>query len=1113
MTTEEIKERIAQYEEIINDASEDQTTRDFAQKKVDKLKEQIADGDDDAEEIDEADSGELEVDEIYGDGDEEFQEEVEEAEATPTKPGPKEKKKKSTKTKGRGRPKKRGRPAKRKATKKAAPTKAKAKKMSKDLGLSVKECEDLLEKYNSEDKARKSRLSKRKKAGKSAELSVSESLEKEVKTVKNKVEDKKTATTKTQAKSQGNKITELVKAILQGIDKKQDKIKQIDAIIKGLVAEKKSIMAKKGVGSFLVGTALGGYAGYKAGLSEDKTELKDLFKGEKKLAKDFKEAVKDKRKKDDSYTEFEEIYAKGGKIDRDEPIVEFLVSTGDREHLSLFRPKDHVIVNDETGKKFKGKDATVKSLREMDEEELVQLMYGEGAYMTDYGVDIGDGTVTVDSIMTMGEFIDRGYAKGGEIGWKSMDDRKLESLNETAIRFFNQLSEKGKEQYKQELMRLKKAFPYKSGTENWTMVVNQMNGFDEEYGEGTLGMRRNISASEYRYGLQIMALESSMKDNGLKEYAEGGTTYDEIQDEKIYNNLGGINNNLKGIQNLYQKNPSLKMASGGKTESNIDDAMFGRDKWLPEDDDSIREYQEIEDDGDVKDMIEYLNSYSDEEVLSERYGVTSSDFPAIAKKIMKKSFAKGGVPKNAKWEYPIYFDSEDKEFVAIYYSNEEDVNEADEDFDNRTYNDITPDVIKEYVDDKYEEVDVYELSKNDKFMDELGYALETSSISPEKVDYAKGGNVVDGISQEFYGMNIAEIDGEGIDDVRKLKAIIFELNNRLEEEKGILPFDSEAQGFDEDGNPYGIDNLPFSKGGKLKGKKIINFYYDVYNNPSRKISSRLGGEYKKAFELAMDNVKKDKKEGTYEFNKPYAKGGTTYDKEQDERIDENQNMSEEGVQLGDSAWGEFEPRLDKLDNKVEDNTEDITSNKREIDHYGLASSDALDLAQENEETIDNMRQGTNKVLNNLYEKNPSLKMAHGGKTPKLKVRKSFYRTTLGANEKTGTGEDMRNVYHLHIEGTGSGQNYLLHSSTVNEEFLKENAPGGYDSGFYVDEEVYVDFTDKDGKKKKGYMLVNNPDLAVRILRDRYGAVSVEDITMEWEMGDKGKNFEDYTNSF
>ena len=71
----------------------------------------------------------------------------------------------------------------------------------------------------------------------------------------------------------------------------------------------------------------------------------------------------------------------------------------------------------------------------------------------------------------------------------------------------------------------------------------------------------------------------------------------------------------------------------------------------------------------------------------------------------------------------------------------------------------------------------------------------------------------------------------------------------------------------------------YAKGGKLKGKKIINFYYDVYNNPNRyedRDNSKLEGEYKKAFELAMANVKKDKKEGTYEFNKPYAKGGVIF---------------------------------------------------------------------------------------------------------------------------------------------------------------------------------------------------------------------------------------------
>ena len=394
MNKEEIKEKIEAYEEIINDPSEDQTTKDFASKKVAKLQSQLEDETDGTSPVE---SGALGVEEF------EEVEEVEEVEAVK----PKAKAKPKAKSKGRGRPKKRGRPAKRKRA--AAPTSdtKKAEKMSKDLGLSVKECKDLLKKYDKEDKSRKERLAKRKKAGKKPELTVTESLEKETKVVKHKVADKKAPTTKRQAKAQGSKITELVKAILMGIDGKKDKVKQIDAIISQLEAEKKKIQAQKGVGGFLLGSAVGGYAGYKIGLSKDKTQLKDLFKGEKKLAKDFKDAVKDKKKKDETYTEFEEIYAKGGKIDRDEPIVEYLVRSGEREHTSLFRPKDYVITFDNTDYKFIGKrDATVEKLKAMDEEKLVQLMYGEDAEMTEEGVDIGDAYVEVYNIMTMGEFID-----------------------------------------------------------------------------------------------------------------------------------------------------------------------------------------------------------------------------------------------------------------------------------------------------------------------------------------------------------------------------------------------------------------------------------------------------------------------------------------------------------------------------------------------------------------------------------------------------------------------------------------------------------------------------------------------------------------------------------
>ena len=658
MTKEELKEKIEAYEEIINDPSEDQTTRDFAAKKVAKLKDQIAPGY--AALTDTSDDEEIEIEEME-------EEEVEEV--VEDKPKKATKKKKTTKKKGRGRPKKRGRPAKRKATKKAAPTKAKVKKMSKDLGLSVKECEELLEKYNNEDKARKSRLAKRKKAGKSAELSVSESLEKEVKTVKNKVEDKKTPTTKAQAKSQGSKITDLVKAILEGIDKKKDKITQIDAIIKGLVAEKKKIMAKKGTGAFLVGSALGGYAGYKIGLSQDKTALKDLFKGEKKLAKDFKDAVKDKKKKDETYTEFEEIYAKGGKITE----IEYTTQRGDREFYETYIPS----------KELK---------RGENEKELIEEYYGEVLYQDDMGWWIDDDTVV------------------------------------TAVR---------------------KVDP-------------------------TTGMGNPFL------------------------YAKGGKTqgYDDTEDE------------------------SLGMRTG-KESSKKQDYKARRE-----------------------------DSYG-------KWG--KRDKERVSKKMLEKAAKETGAPMEA---------------------------------------------LK---------------------------------------DYAKAKGLTD--------------------------------KNLVEE--------------------------------------AFSHYVGTYNSDEEMV----------------------------EENDLYH------------HLDDNMMVN---------------PKL-----------------------YGIY--------------------GTNSYFTEFSKEEYNYKK--GGKTPKFKVRKSFYDKTLGANEKTGTGEDMRSVYHLQMDGESVSQNYLLDPYTTSEEYLKENRPPGNPKGFEVEEEVYVDFTDKDGKKRKGYMIVNNPDLAVRILRDRYNAVSIEDMTMEWEMDDKGKDYDDYTDSY
>ncbi len=46
-------------------------------------------------------------------------------------------------------------------------------------------------------------------------------------------------------------------------------------------------------------------------------------------------------------------------------------------------------------------------------------------------------------------------------------------------------------------------------------------------------------------------------------------------------------------------------------------------------------------------------------------------------------------------------------------------------------------------------------------------------------------------------------------------------------EKGVLPFDSEAQGYDKEGKPYGYDNLPFEDGGKIKELETDEFTYYV----------------------------------------------------------------------------------------------------------------------------------------------------------------------------------------------------------------------------------------------------------------------------------------------
>ena len=81
----------------------------------------------------------------------------------------------------------------------------------------------------------------------------------------------------------------------------------------------------------------------------------------------------------------------------------------------------------------------------------------------------------------------------------------------------------------------------------------------------------------------------------------------------------------------------LELAVMESINENVKDAAFNLDKIFPEDAESIILFQDIEDHGTVKDMIEYINVHGNEEMLS-RYGIRNDrDVKKLAKHIMKES--------------------------------------------------------------------------------------------------------------------------------------------------------------------------------------------------------------------------------------------------------------------------------------------------------------------------------------------------------------------------------------------------------------------------------------------------------------------------------------------
>ena len=215
----------------------------------------------------------------------------------------------------------------------------------------------------------------------------------------------------------------------------------------------------------------------------------------------------------------------------------------------------------------------------------------------------------------------------------------------------------------------------------------------------------------------------------------------------------------------------------------------------------------------------------------------------------------------------------------------------------------------------------------------------------------------------------------------------------------------------------------------------------------------------------------------------YAKGGKV------DRWDELHDLIWTGAKCDEEECTVLVPQKYTLE-EVEEQVERFNDNNNE-----------WWIADEIEESDD----GKHWVLESFNDE-----FAKGGEVNPYFVRQSFYSEitdgkeeageygTEGVNKKTGTGEDMREVYHLELDD--DGRNYLLTEEEAEYAMRKHE-------GFRVSEEIYIDYTDKNGKKQKAYMEANSPDEIVRTLKEE-GAKSIERMRPEWEVDDDWDDYMD-----
>ena len=174
----------------------------------------------------------------------------------------------------------------------------------------------------------------------------------------------------------------------------------------------------------------------------------------------------------------------------------------------------------------------------------------------------------------------------------------------------------------------------------------------------------SVSVDEKRstpYGELMLDLDAAMK----KAIKNGVTTLRYAQDY------------VKSLERMAKKNAKRFFKDYGDfteedwiedvrynmANENVQDAAFNLDKIFGDDQESIQMFQDIEDNGTWKDMVNYIEEFGNEEMLS-RYGIRSTaQVKKLAKHLMRESVNEIRAKKVTKQMWKKF--SDDKRFDAL----------------------------------------------------------------------------------------------------------------------------------------------------------------------------------------------------------------------------------------------------------------------------------------------------------------------------------------------------------------------------------------------------------------------------------------------------------------